>query len=73
MSDKPSDSEQESSVDSPLEEEEDVETPLLKQVIQKIILPSVNAHFWQKSPMAEKAQQYERKQQSKDHWARKHE
>ena len=51
MSDKPSGSEQESSVDSPLEEEEDVETPLLKQVIQKIILPSVNAHFWQKSPI----------------------
>ena len=30
--------------------------------------------FWQKGPMAEEAQQYEkgeeRKQQSKDHWAR---
>ena len=34
----------------------------------------VDAHFWQKGPMVEKAQQYERdgerKQQSKDHWAK---
>ena len=34
----------------------------------------VDAHFWQKGPMTEKAQQYERdgerKQQSKNHWVR---
>ena len=47
---------------------------LLIFVGQPFLLIYVDAHFWQKGLMAEKAKQYEkcgeRKQQSKDYWAK---
>ena len=42
--------------------------------LSHIHLIIIDANFWQKGPMVEEAQQYEKdgemKQQNKDHWAR---